>query len=417
MLVQQDSARAVLTRCAALAKPVIAGGPLFTTSREAFPEARHVVAGEAEDLIPDLVRDMSQHTLHPLYAASRRPDLRQVPIPRWDLVQFKNYVTMAIQFSRGCPYDCEFCDIVVMNGRVPRTKAPAQVIAELEALHQRGWNDMVFIVDDNFIGDRRRTKALLHELIAWRTRTRSPIGFLTEASVNLADDTELCSLMVRAGFKKVFVGIETPSLESLQECRKLLNRRRDLVQSVQTLQRAGMEVMGGFIIGFDHDPADIFRRQFEFIQRSGVVTAMVGLLTALPQTKLYQRLRQEGRLMSESTGNNTAASLNFKTMLNRDFLQTEYRKLMKKLYEPSTYYQRLRTFLAHYRPTGPSRRLSWADTKAFLKSFWFLGVAHRGRFAYWRLLTTTLLLRPRQFRPAIELMIVGYHFRRVAGLL
>jgi radical SAM superfamily enzyme YgiQ (UPF0313 family) len=417
MLVQKESARALFARCAALNKPVIAGGPLFTTGRESFPEARHVVLGESEEIMPQLVRDMSQGTLRDVYSAPRRPDLRQVPVPRWDLVRFQNYVTMAVQFSRGCPYDCEFCDIVAMNGRVPRTKTPVQVIAELDALRRLGWNQMVFIVDDNFIGDRRRTRALLHALIDWRARSNSSIGFLTEASVNLADDSELCSLMVRAGFKKVFVGIETPSLESLEECRKLQNRGRDLVQAVQTIQRSGMEVMGGFIIGFDHDPADICHRQFEFIQRSGVVTAMVGLLTALPQTRLYQRLHQEGRLMTESTGNNTAASLNFRTILNRDFLLAEYRKLMRRLYEPHAYYRRLRTFLAQYRPAGPGRRLSWMDTQAFLKSFWYLGVAHRGRLGFWWLLGTTLLRRPRHFRHAIELLIVGYHFRRVAGLL
>jgi radical SAM superfamily enzyme YgiQ (UPF0313 family) len=396
---------------------VITGGPLFTTSRESFPEARHVVLGESEEIIPELVRDMSLGILRNVYSAPRRPDMRQVPVPRWDLVRFDNYVTMAVQFSRGCPYDCEFCDIVAMNGRIPRTKAPAQVIAELDALRSHGWNNMVFIVDDNFIGDRPRTRLLLRALIDWRTRSNTSIGFLTEASVNLADDPELCSLMVQAGFKKVFVGIETPSLESLEECRKLQNRGRDLVEAVQTIQRTGMEVMGGFIIGFDHDPVDIFHRQFEFIQRSGVVTAMVGLLTALPQTRLYQRLYREGRLMTESSGNNTAASLNFKTILNREFLLAEYRKLMRRLYEPRVYYRRLRTFLSHYHPAGPGRRLSWMDAQAFLKSFWFLGVAHRGRLGFWWLLGTTLLLKPRHFRHAIELLIVGYHFRRVARLL
>ena len=190
---------------------------------------------------------------------------------------------MAVQFSRGCPYDCEFCDIIVMNGRVPRTKTPAQLIRELETLRLQGWKDMVFLVDDNFIGDKKRTKALLREMIAWRERVRPGMGFFTEASVNLADDPELCDLMVRAGFKKVFVGIETPSAESLQECHKLQNKGRDLVESVKILQRAGLEVMGGFIVGFDSDQQDIFKRQFDFIQRSGVVTAMVGLLRPCPK--------------------------------------------------------------------------------------------------------------------------------------
>jgi radical SAM superfamily enzyme YgiQ (UPF0313 family) len=243
------------------------------------------------------------------------------------------------------------------------------------------------------------------------------MGFFTEASVNLVDDAELCELMVQAGFKKVFLGIETPSVESLTECRKLQNRGRDLVETVKTLQRFGLEVMGGFIVGFDNDQLDIFKRQFEFIQRSGVVAAMVGLLTALPETRLYRRLMKEGRIETETTGNNTEAVLNFKPKLDREFLVTGYRELMRKLYEPRTYYQRIQTFLNDYRPSGPKLRLSRSDFQAFLKSFWLLGIWYRGRTAYWLFFWNTLLRRPRQIPIAIELAIIGYHFRRVATLL
>jgi radical SAM superfamily enzyme YgiQ (UPF0313 family) len=338
-------------------------------------------------------------------------------VPRWDLVDPRHYVSMAVQFSRGCPFDCEFCDIVVMNGRLPRTKTPAQLICELEALRQRGWKDMVFIVDDNFIGNKRLTKELLREIVAWRARTNPGMGFFTEASVNLVDDRELCELMVQAGFQKVFIGIETPSPEGLLECHKLQNRGRDLVESVKTLHRAGLEVLGGFIVGFDSDSHDIFKRQFEFIQRSGVVTAMVGLLNALPQTKLWHRLKREGRLEQDSSGNNTEAVLNFKPRLNRDFLQSGYRELMKRLYEPRAYYQRIRTFLEQHRSRGPRTRLSPAEFRAFLKSFWLLGLKYQGRVAYWRFFWATLLRRPHQLRQAIELAIIGHHFRRVAALL
>jgi len=417
MIVHKESVNEIVARCEVLNKPVIAGGPLFTTGHEAFPKIQHFVLGEAEDLIPQLVTDMENRTLRPVYQATDRPDITQVPVPRWDLVDFRHYVTMSAQFSRGCPYDCEFCDIIIMNGRVPRTKTPSQLITELEALRLRGWKDMVFIVDDNFIGDKRRTKDLLRELVAWRARVRPEMGFLTEASVNLADDPELCELMIKAGFKKVFVGIETPSPESLQECHKLQNKGRDLVEAIKTLQRAGLEVMGGFIVGFDSDRQDIFKQQFEFIQRSGVVTAMVGLLNALPETKLWHRLKREGRLEKDSTGNNTEAVLNFKPKLNREYLQAGYRELMKKLYEPKVYYQRIRTFLEHHTPRGPSLRLSRADFRAFVKSFWLLGIWHRGRTHYWRFFWSTLLRRPRQFRYAIELAIVGYHFRQVASVL
>jgi radical SAM superfamily enzyme YgiQ (UPF0313 family) len=414
MIVQRDSVREILKRCHALQKTVIAGGPLFTTGHEAFPEIKHFVLGEAEDVMSQVVADMESGKLRAMYRAPHRPDIKFTPTPRWDLINFRNYVTMSVQFSRGCPFDCEFCDIIVMNGRVPRQKTPAQLIAELDGLRARGWKDMVFIVDDNFIGNKARTKALLHALIEWRQRTRTSIGFLTEASVNLADDPELCALMVQAGFTKVFVGIETPSVESLAECHKVQNGNRDLVASVKTLQRAGLEVMGGFIVGFDSDQHDIFKRQFEFIQRSGVATAMVGLLTALPQTRLWHRLKAEGRLQAESSGNNTDSEMNFQPKLNRDFLQSGYRELVKKLYEPGNYYQRVRTFLKSHRPSGPHRRVSRADLIAFVKSFWVLGVWHRGRIGYWRLFVGTLIRRPRQFPEAIELAILGYHFRRVA---
>jgi radical SAM superfamily enzyme YgiQ (UPF0313 family) len=415
MLVHQPSVEEIVVRVAACGRPIIAGGPLFTTSHANFPEIQHFVLGEADELMDELVQDMLAGTVRRYYQGVRRPDIGHVPPPRWDLINLRHYVTMAVQFSRGCPYDCEFCDIIVMNGRVPRTKSPDQLIRELESLRQRGWKDQVFVVDDNFIGDRARTKELLRELVSWRERTRPHMGFLTEASVNLAGDPELCELMVKAGFNKVFVGLETPCAESLVECHKLHNQRTDLVQAVKTIQRAGMEVMGGFIVGFDHDRHDIFKRQFEFIQRSGVVTAMVGLLTALPATRLYQRLKREGRIVAESDGSNTA--LNFTTKLDREFLLSGYRELMMRLYEPRTYYRRIRNFLENYRPVGPRLRLSFSDLLAFVKSFWVLGVWQRGRRAYWQFFWSTLLLRPRQFRHAFELVILGYHFRRVATSL
>jgi radical SAM superfamily enzyme YgiQ (UPF0313 family) len=407
----------ITERCRKLSKTIIAGGPLFTTGHTAFPQIQHFVLGEAEEIMPQLIEDLKGGALRHHYQADGRPDITRTPSPRWDLIDFRHYATMAVQFSRGCPYDCEFCDIIVMNGRVPRTKSPAQLLNELETLRIRGWKDTVFLVDDNFIGNKKLTKELLQEMIEWRVRARAGMVFFTEASVNLADDIELCELMVTAGFKKVFLGIETPSAESLEECRKLQNRGRDLVETVKTLQRFGLEVMGGFIIGFDNDKQDIFKRQFEFIQQSGVVTAMVGLLTALPETRLYRRLVKEGRIEAETTGNNTDAVLNFKPKLERAFLLAGYRELLKKLYEPRTYYQRIRIFLKDHRPSGPKLPLSRSDFQAFLKSFWLLGIWYRGRVAYWGFFWSTLLRRPRQLRNAIELAIIGYHFRRVASRL
>ncbi|MBI1942678.1 MAG: B12-binding domain-containing radical SAM protein [Betaproteobacteria bacterium] len=417
MIVHKASAHEIAQRCAARGRPVIAGGPLFTTGHADFPEIPHFVLGEAEGVIAELVADLRRGSVRPEYRAASFPDLRATPVPRWDLIELRRYVTMPVQFSRGCPFDCEFCDIVAMYGRLPRTKAPQQVIAELESLRRAGWRDMVFIVDDNFIGHRKRVRELLGALVDWRARTRPQMGFLTEASVNLADEKDLLELMVRAGFRKVFVGLETPVVESLEECRKVQNSKRDLVGAVRAIQAAGLEVMGGFIVGFDSDPLDVFRRQFEFIQRAGVVTAMVGLLSALPQTRLYERLAREGRILADSVGDNTAAVLNFVPRLDRAQLHEGYRELMRSLYAPRNYYRRLRAFLSTWQPRGPRMRLNWPDLRAFLQSIWTLGVRQRGQLAFWGLFWGTLLARPRKLRAAMELAIMGHHFRTVAERL
>ena len=417
MIVHRDPVREIAQRCAALGRPVIAGGPLFTTGHRDFPEISHFVLGEAEGIIDEVVADMRLGRVKATYRAASLPDLRSTPVPRWDLVDLRRYVTMPVQFSRGCPFDCEFCDIVAMYGRVPRTKPPQQLIAEIESLSRAGWRDMVFIVDDNFIGNKKRVRELLTALVDWRERAQSTMGFLTEASINLADQDDLLELMVRAGFKKVFVGLETPVLESLEECRKVQNSKRDLVDAVHAIQKAGLEVMGGFIVGFDHDPLDIFRRQFEFIERCGVVNAMVGLLTALPQTRLYERLLREGRMLADSIGNNTSAVLNFVPRRSREQLLTGYRELMRSLYSPENYYRRVRAFLGTWQPRGPGTRLAWSDVRAFLRSLWVLGLFRRGRRAYWRLFWGTLVTQPRKFPVAMELAILGHHFRAVAERL
>jgi radical SAM superfamily enzyme YgiQ (UPF0313 family) len=417
MIVHKEAAREIARRCAALERPVIAGGPLFTTGHAEFPEIAHFVLGEAEGVVDELVADMRAGQVKRSYRAAAFPQLHATPVPRWDLLDIRHYVSLSVQFSRGCPFDCEFCDIVAMYGRVPRTKEPAQVIAELEALRRAGWRDMVFIVDDNFIGHKKRARELLRAMVDWRARTRPTMGFLTEASINLADQGELLELMASAGFRKVFVGLETPVTECLEECDKVQNSKRDLVDAVRAIQAAGLEVMGGFIVGFDNDPVDIFRRQFDFIQRCGVVTAMVGLLTALPQTRLHERLTRDGRILAASIGDNTAAALNFVTRGNRERLLADYRDLMRSLYAPDNFYRRVRAFLGSWRPRGPRARLSASDVHAFLRSLWTLGVTHRGRLAYWRLFWLTLLREPRKLHAAMELAIIGYHFRTVAERL
>jgi radical SAM superfamily enzyme YgiQ (UPF0313 family) len=415
MIVQAESARQVIARCDARQKSVIVGGPLFTTGHDRFPQVRHFVVGEAEDIMSELVADMSSGNLKAIYEHPEKPDITKTPVPRWDLINFDDYATMPVQLSRGCPFNCEFCDIIVMYGREPRVKTPKQMIEELDTLLDAGWKGSVFIVDDNFIGNKVKVKALLHELIAWRVRRSAKVCFTTEASLNIVDIPGLLDLMVQAGFKKVFVGIETAEEDSLFECAKVQNTRRDIAAAVRTIQNAGIEVMGGFILGFDNDKHTIFEQQRRFIQETGVVTAMVGLLTALPKTRLFQRLKEEGRILQESTGNNIDAVLNFIPKLDRDVLIEGYRSLVKHLYAPKVYYRRALTFLHEYHPQGPRIPVTWNDLRAFLRSLWVLGVRTRGRREYWKYITKSLLLHPRAFGEAVSIAIVGHHFRQVAA--
>ena len=415
MVIHREAVRTLAQRCRVLGRPLIGGGPLFSDETQKDLGVEHVLVGEAEEIAEEMVADMVAGRVRKLYRAPRFPDLARTPLPRWDLLDLRKYATISVQSCRGCPFDCEFCDVVALNGRTPRYKTPERFIGELEDLRRRGWRGPVFVVDDNFIGNRRRCLELLEAMVLWRRRTRAPMVFLTEASVNMAQDPELLDLMVAAGFKKVFLGIETPSTQSLHECHKLQNLKCDLGQAVQAIQKAGLEVMGGFIVGFDSDEPDIFQRQFEFIQKSGVVTAMVGLLQALPSSRLYRRLADEGRLRGASLGDNTEAAFNFEPRLDPEFLVKNYRQLMRRLYEPHNYYRRARIFLKAHRMRGPRTPLTRADLSAVIKSIWMMGVVHRGRVAYWRFLASTLVRHPSQIGIAITMTITGHHFRTVAA--
>ncbi len=417
MIVQEGSAREAIARALAAGKPVVAGGPLFTTGSERFPEVTSCVIGEAEEVMPELVSDLVAGTLKPRYQAPRRPDVTTTPLPRWDLIRTRDYLTMSVQASRGCPFDCEFCDITAVYGRTPRVKTPEQLIAELEAVMATGWTGGVFIVDDNFIGHRVKTKALLRAIIEWRERSGAAVNLTTEASINLVDDPELLDLMVRAGFKNVFIGIETPHEASLKECGKVQNTGRDLVAAVRTIHQAGMQVMGGFIVGFDGDGPRIFEQQRRFIRESGVTTAMVGMLTALPGTRLHTRLTHEGRLLGSSSGNNLDAVTNFATTMDPGTLRAGYLALVRDLYSPGEYYQRCMNFLRAYRPLPSRAATSWCDLKAFLRALWVIGVASPGRWEFWRFLARAWVGHPKAFAGAVELAVRGHHFRKVAAAL
>jgi len=415
MVVQRNSVKEVITRCRKLDTRVVAGGPLFTTGYEEFDGVDHFVLGEAEVTLPLFLKDLEEGCARHIYTSKQRPDISQTPIPLWSLINMKNYSSMNIQYSRGCPFNCEFCDIIILNGHKPRTKEKEQVLAELEALYHRGWRGGVFIVDDNFIGNKKKLKSgILPAIIEWRKRRKYPFALSTEASINLADDEELMKLMVDAGFNAVFVGIETPNEESLVECAKSQNQNRDLVASVKKIQNYGLEVQGGFIVGFDSDPLSIFRNQINFIQKSGIVTAMVGLLNAPPGTRLYRRLKKEDRLTKAFTGNNTDCSLNFMPKMNPETLIKGYQHILDTIYSPGNYYERVKTFLREYKPRGKiASRLQSHHIRAFVKSIWFLGIREKGRRYYWKLVLSTLLKQPRKFPLSISLSVYGYHFRKV----
>lgn len=417
MIAQRDSAHELIARCRAAGKMIVAGGPLFTLEHEQFPEVDHFVLNEAEATLPSFLRDLERGAAERVYPSAEFPDIRKSPAPLWELADMRRYASMSVQFSRGCPFDCEFCNITSMFGHRPRTKTTAQVIAELDSLISSGWRGAIFFVDDNFIGNKRALKeGLLPALIRWQ-KGRRGIPFFTEASINLADDEELMRLMVEAGFSQVFVGIETPEEASLAECNKCQNRGRDLVADVKRIQRAGLEVQGGFIVGFDRDTPAIFQRQIEFIQQSGIVTAMVGLLQAIPGTKLHERLDAQDRLIGRTTGNNVDAATNFVPRMSPEILRDGYRRLMAYIYSPGPYYRRIRTFLREYRRPKISCSLDWRYLMAFVHANLRLGILGRGRLHYWGLLLWTFFCRPALFPLAVTLSIYGHHFRKTCAAM
>jgi len=323
---------------------------------------------------------------------------------------------MSIQYSRGCPFDCDFCNITALYGHRPRVKTAAQIVRELDGLYRLGWREPIFFVDDNLMGNKKHLKEdLLPALVEWR-KGKVGIAFNTEISINIADDETLMDLMVQAGFDTVFIGVETPDDDSLAECNKKQNLHRDLVADVKRIQRAGLQVQGGFIVGFDSDTPSIFQRQIDFIQKSGIVTAMVGLLQAPIGTRLYQRLAVEGRLRGLSTGDNVDGTTNIIPKMNLDVLQKGYRGVVDYLYAPKNYYVRVRTFLREYQPPRVTIPLNSEYIRAFFRSILRLGILGKERFYYWKLFVWALFRKPRLFPVAITLAIYGYHFRQVADL-
>ena len=416
MEVQRESVNSVITRCKASDKKIVAGGPLFTAEYQRFPEVDHFVLNEGEITIPRFLADLKNGCPQKLYATPDYADIEQTPIPLWELVDLQKYESMSIQYSRGCPFNCDFCNVTALLGHRPRTKTKEQIIGELDRIYDLGWRRNIFFVDDNLIGNKKHIKQeILPALIEWR-RGKTGCLFITEVSINLADDEELMDLMVKAGFVAVFVGIETPNEESLAECHKTQNRNRNLVESVKRLQRVGLEVMGGFIVGFDSDTPSIFQRQIDFIQQSGIVTAMVGLLQAPFGTRLYTRMQSEGRILDVISGDNADGTTNIIHKMDGEVLKSGYLVLIGQIYSPKLFYQRVKTLLKEYHPPHATVNIAPEEIMAFLRSILLLGVFGKERWQYWNLFFWTLFHFPSKFPQAITFTIYGYHFRKVSEL-
>ncbi len=415
MSVQLASVKKVIARCKLMNKKIVAGGPLFTEEYEKFPEIDYLVLNEAEITFPQFVKDLKYGEPKNIYQSDLFADITKSPLPDYSLLKLNKYASAGIQYSRGCPFDCEFCDITALFGRRVRTKTSAQVVSELDMLLKIGWKEGVFFVDDNFIGNKKKLKTeLLPAIINWMQIHKYPFTFITEASINLSDDQELMQLMVKAGFDKIFVGIETPEENCLAECNKKQNNKRDLIKCVNTIQQSGMEVTAGFIVGFDNDPPNIFQRQVDFIQKSGIITAMVGLLNAPKMSKLYKRLKNEGRIIDAFTGNNTDYSMNFMPVMDKEELLKGYQKIIHDIYSSKSYYERVLLFLKKYNPAPvKKRKIYFNEMVALLKSILYIGILRKNRKYYWRLLFWSLFNKPQAFPLAVTYSIYGYHFRKV----
>lgn len=417
MNIQSESFKKVVAQCNEIGAKVVAGGPMCTCSYEEIEGVDHFVLNEAEITLPQFVHDLMDGKPKRVYSSDEFPDIQNTPIPMWGLLDAKKYSSMDLQYSRGCPYDCEFCSITAMYGRKPRLKSPDQFIGELDSLYSTGWRGAVFIVDDNFIGNRKVLKEeLLPALVSWAELHDHPFEYITEASIELSDDDELMKLMVDAGFRMVFVGIETPEEASLKECSKNQNQRRDMLKSVRIMQRHGLNILGGFIVGFDHDSPETFNNQIQFIQKSGITTAMVGILNALPLTRLAARLKRENRLVNSWNGNNVDSSLNFVPRMNPQALIEGYKSILRSIYSQKAYFERIVTFLGEYRkPDRAGRNLGFGEIKAFLKALLRLGILEKGRGYFWKLMIHVLRNCPQNFSFAIGLAIRGFHYRKVSA--
>lgn len=419
MYIQKESLNKLIVDCLKHKKKIVAGGPLFTQEYANYPQIDHFILNEAEITLPLFLKDLeSGQVPKRIYKTDKFADFTTSPVPDYHLLSRKDYVYMNLQVSRGCPFSCDFCEITSLLGHKVRMKSPQQILKELDVLYNLKWRSSVFIVDDNFIGNKREIKNNLLPIIGkWMKEHNYPFIFTTQTSINLADDKELMSLMTDAGFQSTFIGIETPEEKSLQHCNKVQNENRDLLQSVRNIQNAGLQVSGGFIVGFDSDSPTIFQRQIDFIQQSGIVSAMVGLLNAPKNTRLYNRLKSENRLTIEATGNNTDSSMNFVPKMNAAELIRGYKSIIQNIYGVKPYYERIHQFFQNYKQQqSRPAKIGFISLLAFLKTIIIIGIMNKGRWEYWKLLIWTLQNKPGLFMDAVTYTVYGHHFRTIYGL-
>lgn len=419
MYVQKDSIAKIIQKCLVNHTKIVAGGPLFTQEYNNYPEIDHFILNEAELTLKPFLSDIqSGNTPQRIYKTEFYADITKTPVPDYQLLNLKAYAFMNLQVTRGCPFACNFCEITTLLGHKVRMKSTEQIIQELETLYKLNWRGPVAIVDDNFIGNKKEIKKdLLPAMSNWMKKNKYPFVFNAQTSINLADDDELLTLMTQTGFNSTFIGIETPIEDSLRSCNKVQNNNRNLLQSVKKIQRAGLQVSGGFIVGFDSDIPSVFQRQIDFIQQSGIVSAMVGLLNAPKNTKLYKQLEAENRLTTEATGNNTDSSMNFIPIMNKEELIDGYHSIIHNIYSIKPFYKRARQFLLNYKGLNSGyKKLQFSHVKAFFKSIFILGIVKTGRFEYWKLLFWTIFHRPRSIIEAVTFTVYGYHYRSIYGL-
>lgn len=422
-ITQKSSAHEVILRCMLLDTKIVLGGPILDIGFEHFGMVDHMVCGEAEGILSNFLSDLQGGCAKRVYEPEpgQFPDIGLSPVPLWELIDIGNYVSLSAQYSRGCPHECEYCNVWVLNGRNPRPKRPEQFIAEIQAIYDTGFRGPVFVADDNLISNRPRVKMMLPELIRWQMAREYPFRFTTEADIILADDQVLMDLMVDAGFNAVFLGLETPSKASLEGCNKMQNVKRNIPVCVERVLQSGLQVYTGLMVGFDQDPPTIFDDQIAFVQKARIPVAMAGILTVPPKSLLQKRLLKEGRLLPKTTsGNNTSIDLDFVPIMDPDVLVLGYKRVMQTIYSPKAFYERVCRFLAKYDATKKVKRKMDAGTlSAFARLIWYIGIMAdwQTKLYFWKTLFVALLKNPRAFSEAMTLWAYRAHFNKVANEL